>query len=320
MRHVPPQAQKADRSRSAADLSGAKRRGRRARARCLRGPLGEPLPDDRRELAGAVGEHHAVSVAAGADLRKVVYTTNSLENLNRQTRSDQGPRPLPQRGARDEADLSGDLPGREPVALGLQLERRAKSLENPLRRADARLSATIMTKPGSHTVRRRVSRERPGLFLVVPRGAYGWLTVARSSNPSGWARTSPSHSRPGHQLRQLALPAPPPRGSNPSSIGGIHAKFRACRRCSDDPEVDAPFLRHQRPVRVTRNQIKPAIKGRANTGSSLDNGTSSVMMAATTARNVTPTTTTATPRGCRSSAATNRFGCPWRSHSLSLSR
>ncbi len=51
-------------------------------------------------------EHITPFLALPADLRRAVYTTNSIENLNRQIRkSDQDPRPLPRRAGRHQAHL-----------------------------------------------------------------------------------------------------------------------------------------------------------------------------------------------------------------------
>jgi putative transposase len=47
--------------------------------------MGQQVPDDRRLLARTLATHHPF-LALPADLRRAVYTTNSIENLNRQIR------------------------------------------------------------------------------------------------------------------------------------------------------------------------------------------------------------------------------------------
>jgi putative transposase len=47
-----------------------------------------------------------------ADLRRAVYTTNSIENLNRQIRKAINTRALPRRTSRHQAHLPGDPPRR----------------------------------------------------------------------------------------------------------------------------------------------------------------------------------------------------------------
>ena len=52
----------------------------------LRRALGRALPDDRRVLARRTGSTITPFLALPEDLRRAVYTTNSIENLNRQIR------------------------------------------------------------------------------------------------------------------------------------------------------------------------------------------------------------------------------------------
>jgi putative transposase len=79
------QGPQARRRQAEARLSGGQRRRRLGGARGVRPGLGRALPDDRRVLAGPLAAHHAV-LALPADLRRAVYTTNSIEILNRQIR------------------------------------------------------------------------------------------------------------------------------------------------------------------------------------------------------------------------------------------
>ena len=47
--------------------------------------MGRAVPDDHQGLERALGAHHPF-LSLPAALRKAVYTTNSIENLNRQIR------------------------------------------------------------------------------------------------------------------------------------------------------------------------------------------------------------------------------------------
>jgi putative transposase len=64
MRYVAYKDRKRVRPRTQARLPGRQRRGRLGSARGARPHLGRALPDDRRELAGALGVHHPVPGAA----------------------------------------------------------------------------------------------------------------------------------------------------------------------------------------------------------------------------------------------------------------
>jgi putative transposase len=48
--------------------------------------VGRSLPDDRRRLAARLGAHHPAFLALPDDLRRVVYTTNTIEAMHRQIR------------------------------------------------------------------------------------------------------------------------------------------------------------------------------------------------------------------------------------------
>ena len=78
-----------DRKRVAADLKPvyppSTPRPRRHALEAFDEQLGRALPDDRRVLARALGAHHPVPRAARRPA-PAVYTTNSIENLNRQIR------------------------------------------------------------------------------------------------------------------------------------------------------------------------------------------------------------------------------------------
>lgn len=64
------------------------------------------------------GERFTPFLAFPPELRRVIYTTNSIESLNSQlpaAEGDQEPRPLPQRRRRSEAALAGDLRHRRQI-------------------------------------------------------------------------------------------------------------------------------------------------------------------------------------------------------------
>ena len=87
------------------DLHRRRPRPRRIRARALRRDLGRQVPDDLRQLDRALGTDRPVP-GLPADLRRAVYTTNTIEALEPPDPQDhQDPRQLPRRGLSPQAAL-----------------------------------------------------------------------------------------------------------------------------------------------------------------------------------------------------------------------
>lgn len=102
--------------RAEADPSGRERRDSACRARRLRGDrAGQALPRPARHSVTR-GERFTPFLAFPPELRRVIYTTNSIESLNYQLRKiTQEPRPLPQRSRGRQAALAGDLRHRRQI-------------------------------------------------------------------------------------------------------------------------------------------------------------------------------------------------------------
>jgi putative transposase len=80
-------------------------------------------------------EHVIPFLAFPPELRRVVYTTNTIEALHRQIRKTIKTRGhFPDRGGRPKTDLPRDLQRQEELATDLQLDVRASRLQDPLRR------------------------------------------------------------------------------------------------------------------------------------------------------------------------------------------
>lgn len=103
--------------RAEADPSGRKRRDSACRARRLRGDrAGQALPLRPARHSVTRGERFTPFLAFPPELRRVIYTTNSIESLNYQLRKvTQEPRPLPQRSRGRQAALAGDLRHRRQI-------------------------------------------------------------------------------------------------------------------------------------------------------------------------------------------------------------
>ena len=85
-----------------------------------------------------------------ASIRRVVYTTNTIEALNRQIRKIIKTRGTSQPRRRPQADLPRDHPRPNQMASRLQLERRPGRLQDPLRRPHPRRNLTF-TSSHHHT-------------------------------------------------------------------------------------------------------------------------------------------------------------------------
>lgn len=97
--------------RAEADLSGRERRDSACRARRLRGDrAGQGATPRPARHSVTRGKRFTPFLAFPPELRRVIYTTNSIESLNYQLRKiTQEPRPLPQRSRGRQAALAGDL-------------------------------------------------------------------------------------------------------------------------------------------------------------------------------------------------------------------
>ena len=97
--------------RAEADLSGRERRDSACRARRLRGDrAGQGATPRPARHSVTRGERFTPFLAFPPELRRVIYTTNSIESLNHQLRKiTQEPRPLPKRSRGRQAALAGDL-------------------------------------------------------------------------------------------------------------------------------------------------------------------------------------------------------------------
>src|SRR4051812_18830696 len=77
------------------------------------------------------------------DVRRAIYTTNTIEALNRQVKDHQDPRPIPDRRRRPQADLPRHHQSAIHMAPRLQLKQRAGRLQDPLRRPHPRRNLTF---------------------------------------------------------------------------------------------------------------------------------------------------------------------------------
>ena len=127
-------------------------------------------------------------LALPADLRSAVYTTNSIENLNRQIRkSDQDPRALPRRTGRHQAHLPRHPAIRTQMAQGLQLDRRPPRPQDPLRRPTPRLTPHHVASGTYPWVRTADERGRPWRAARPPPAA---------APPASDARHPPARAAP----------------------------------------------------------------------------------------------------------------------------
>ena len=123
--------------------------------------VGRALPDDRRGLARATGSTSSRSSSLPDELRRAVYTTNTIEGAAPpDPQGDQDPRALPRRTGRDQADLPRHHQSRRQVAAQPRLDSRPRRPQDPLRRPLPRLTHHQPVAAASHTVRRTVSRPR----------------------------------------------------------------------------------------------------------------------------------------------------------------
>mgnify|MGYP000849312068 FL=1 len=84
------------------------------------------------------GERFTPFLAFPPELRRVIYTTNSIESLNYQLRKvTQEPRPLPQRSRGRQAALAGDL--RHPWTNRARDQAKERGLRTEQRKAPGRL-------------------------------------------------------------------------------------------------------------------------------------------------------------------------------------
>jgi hypothetical protein len=73
-------------------------------------------------------------LAYGPEVRRVIYTTNSIEALHRQLRKIIKTRgQLPQRGRRPQAHLPRHPESRDKMAASVPLAGRARRIQNPVR-------------------------------------------------------------------------------------------------------------------------------------------------------------------------------------------
>jgi hypothetical protein len=100
-------------------------------------------------------EHVTPFLAFGPEVRRVIYTTNAIEALNRQPR-----KAIKTKGHFPNEDVAkkADLPRRHKRRAGLdqdeKLDGRAPRIQNPLRKPTTRLTT-------AYTVRRTPSRREP---------------------------------------------------------------------------------------------------------------------------------------------------------------
>jgi len=151
-------------------------------------------------------EHIIPFLALPADLRRAVYTTNSIENLNRQIR-----KTIKTRGAFPDESAATKLIylaiiRAEGEWKALQLDRRPQTPQDPLRRPTPRLTMNPVT-PASHTEERTVSpRTRPSTDEGRVR-AHERHRRGRQAQPRGWndQRTAAATLRGDRRTRRRAL-------------------------------------------------------------------------------------------------------------------
>ena len=164
-----------DRKHVAAELrpvyAAAERRRRRTGARRVRRRLGRALPDDRRELAGALGAHHPVPRATGRPAQGGLHHQQHREPQPPDPQGDQDPRPLPRRTGRHQAHLPRHPKGRNEMEDRLQLDQRPQRPQDPLPRPTPRLthepSRPGLTHRSSDTLHTGVQIPRHRLTLMM---------------------------------------------------------------------------------------------------------------------------------------------------------
>ena len=222
-------------------------------------------------------EHITPFLALPADLRRAVYTTNSIENLNRQIRKTIKTRGHSRPRGRHQAHLPRHPASRNEMEDRLQLDRSPTRPQNPLRRPTARLthepSRLGLTHRSSDSLRCRKMTSGPGLGpspdassapgrprpRPVPngradtrrsRGESEAPPRAPGNRPRPSGRSGPRPSAPrassSHLPASVSRPRAPAAGSNSPTRAGS----RACRGCPSDqprtPQVTAR-QRRQRP-------------------------------------------------------------------------
>ena len=76
------------------------------------------------------------------DVRRVIYTTNPIEALNRQLRKRSRPKDIPQRGGRQKTDLPMPHERHPQVDQDRRLDESPPGVQDPLRRPSTRLTPT----------------------------------------------------------------------------------------------------------------------------------------------------------------------------------
>ena len=129
------------------------------RARALRRRVGRRATRRRVQAWRDAWEHVIPFLALPEELRRAVYTTNTIEGAAPpDPQGDQDPRPLPRRTGRDQADLPRDH--ERPTPSGRRNRtwtRSPRRPQDPLRRPLPRLTTTTVA-PASHTEGRTASR------------------------------------------------------------------------------------------------------------------------------------------------------------------
>ena len=112
-------------------------------------------------------EHVTPFLAFPPELRRVIYTTNAIEALNRQLRKanqDQGP--FPQRGGRPQTDLSRDHQRRAGVDANAELDDSVACVQNPLRRPTTRVNRLHRKSDACAQLVRTLLRRRPARWAI----------------------------------------------------------------------------------------------------------------------------------------------------------
>src|SRR5437588_7001659 len=134
------QGARAGRARPEADLYRRRPRRRPGSARCLRRQVAIPLPGDHAGMAERLGVRDPVSGVSARGAPRRLYDERDRGAQPPTAQSDQDERTLPQRGGRQEADLSRHRQRRAGVDTNAQLDDSPTRVQDPLRRPTTRVN------------------------------------------------------------------------------------------------------------------------------------------------------------------------------------
>ena len=196
------------RLRAAADLHRRQRRRGPDRARALRGASGAPATPRSSEAWRDAWQHVTPFLSLPEELRRAVYTTNTIEGLHRQIRKAIKTRGhFPDEQAATKLIYFAIMQGRRQVATQAAPGRTTRRPEDPLRRPLPRLTPTTINKsPRPHT--QFVGQSRARAICSYP-SVRSRLALAETFVPS--IAITPTVARPASAHSARTSPNSPAR-------------------------------------------------------------------------------------------------------------